>query len=42
MSGLVLAGSGFVGGLIGHLNQLNGAAWLTWAALCLALVQPSA
>jgi len=42
MTGLVLAGSGFVGGLIGHINQLNGAAWLTWAALCLALVQPSA
>jgi hypothetical protein len=28
---LVLAGSGFYGGLIGHLNQMNGAAWLPWA-----------
>lgn len=42
MTGLVLAGSGFAGGLIGHINQLNGAAWLPWAALCLALVQPAA
>ncbi len=31
VSGLVLAGSGFYGGLIGHLNQMNGAAWLPWA-----------
>lgn len=28
--GLVLAGSGFYGGLIGHLNQMNAAAWLPW------------
>lgn len=41
MTGLVLAGSGFVGGLIGHINQLNGAAWLTWGALCLAHAQPA-
>lgn len=27
---LVLAGSGFYGGLIGHINQMNGAAWLPW------------
>ncbi len=32
---LVLAGSGFYGGLIGHLNQMNGAAWLPWALLIL-------
>lgn len=31
MCGLVLAGSGFYGGLMGHLNQMNGAAWLPWA-----------
>ncbi|MCC6455478.1 MAG: YfhO family protein [Caldilineaceae bacterium] len=31
ITGLVLAGSGFYGGLIGHLNQMNGAAWLPWA-----------
>ena len=42
MAGLVLAGSGFVGGLIGHINQLNGAAWLTWGVFCLASVQPVA
>ena len=29
-SGLVLAGSGFYGGLLGHINQMNGAAWLPW------------
>ena len=33
VTGLVLAGSGFVGGLAGHVNQLNGAAWLPWALL---------
>lgn len=27
---LVLAGSGFYGGLIGHINQMNSAAWLPW------------
>jgi len=32
-TGLVLAGSGFYGGLIGHLNQMNGAAWLPWLLL---------
>ncbi len=42
MTGLVLAGSGFVGGLIGHINQLNGAAWLPWGALCLTFAQPAA
>ena len=36
-TGLILAGSGFVGGLLGHINQLNAAAWLPWAALCLVL-----
>jgi hypothetical protein len=35
ISGLVLAGSGFYGGLLGHLNQMNGAAWLPWGALIL-------
>ncbi len=29
-TGLVLAGSGFYGGLLGHINQMNGAAWLPW------------
>lgn len=33
--GLILAGSGFYGGLLGHINQMNGAAWLPWAALTL-------
>ncbi|MEZ4869584.1 MAG: YfhO family protein [Caldilineaceae bacterium] len=31
--GLVLAGSGFYGGLVGHINQMNAAAWLPWALL---------
>ena len=31
---LVLAGSGLIGGLIGHINQLNVAAWLPWAVMC--------
>lgn len=39
LTGVVLAGSGFVGGLIGHINQLNVIAWLPWAALCLAGVR---
>ncbi|HQY94076.1 hypothetical protein, partial [Caldilinea sp.] len=39
LTGIVLAGSGFVGGLLGHINQLNGAAWLPWATLCLATVR---
>ncbi len=30
---IVLAGSGFYGGLIGHINQMNGAAWLPWTLL---------
>ncbi|MBI3957680.1 MAG: hypothetical protein HY328_02635, partial [Chloroflexi bacterium] len=30
VTGLVLAGSGFYGGLLGHINQMNGAAWLPW------------
>ncbi len=33
MTALVLAGSGFYGGLFGHINQMNGAAWLPWALL---------
>src|SRR5690606_25821416 len=35
IAALVLAGSGFYGGLIGHLNQMNGAAWLPWAVAVL-------
>jgi len=35
VTALVLSGSGLIGGLIGHLNQLNVAAWLPWAVLCL-------
>lgn len=34
-TGVVLAGSGFYGGLIGHINQMNGAAWLPWSVLVL-------
>lgn len=30
VTGLMLAGSGFYGGMLGHLNQMNGAAWLPW------------
>jgi hypothetical protein len=36
-SALVLAGSGFYGGLIGHINQMNGAAWLPWSILVLEI-----
>ncbi len=32
VTGLVLAGSGFYGGMIGHINQMNAAAWLPWLA----------
>jgi hypothetical protein len=35
LTGVILAGSGFYGGLIGHLNQMNAAAWLPWALLLL-------
>ena len=38
--GLVLAGSGHYGGLLGHINQMNGAAWLPW--LLWALEKPGA
>jgi hypothetical protein len=41
VTALVLAGSGLIGGLIGHLNQLNVAAWLPWAVLCLPAFTPS-
>ena len=37
-TGLVLAGSGYYGGLLGHINQMNGAAWLPW--LLWALEKP--
>lgn len=33
--GFVLAGCGFYGGLLGHINQMNAAAWLPWAFLIL-------
>lgn len=33
-AGLALAGAGLIGGLMGHLNQLNVAAWGLWAVLC--------
>lgn len=35
----VLAGSGFYGGMIGHINQMNGAAWLPWTLWVLLRVQ---
>ncbi|MCB0047199.1 MAG: YfhO family protein [Caldilineaceae bacterium] len=38
-TGVILAGSGFVGGLVGHINQLNGVAWLPWLILVLENVQ---
>lgn len=31
VTALVLAGSGFYGGLLGHINQMNAFAWLPWA-----------
>ncbi len=34
--GLVLAGCGFYGGLLGHINQMNAAAWLPWTLLVFA------
>ncbi len=37
VTSLVLAGSGFYGGLLGHINQMNGAAWLPWAAWTLEM-----
>lgn len=39
LTGVILAGSGFVGGLLGHINQLNAVTWLPWAAFCLAAVR---
>ncbi|MBX3010619.1 MAG: YfhO family protein [Caldilineaceae bacterium] len=33
---LVLAGCGFYGGLLGHINQMNAAAWLPWSLLVFA------
>lgn len=38
VAGLIVGGSGFYGGLIGHINQMNGAAWLPWALWVLATV----
>ncbi len=35
VTAVVLSGSGSVGGLLGHLNQLNVAAWGPWAVLCI-------
>ena len=40
--GIVLAGSGFYGGLVGHINQMNAAAWLPWAFLILDFRLPMA
>ncbi|MBK8048863.1 MAG: YfhO family protein [Anaerolineales bacterium] len=40
VTALLLAGSGVVGGLIGHINQLNAAAWLPWAILCIEAPRP--
>jgi hypothetical protein len=36
-AGGVLAGSGFFGGLIGHINQMNASAWLPWAMALLPM-----
>lgn len=33
-AGVALSGAGLVGGLMGHLNQLNVAAWAPWAVIC--------
>mgnify|MGYP000897104354 CR=1 FL=1 len=35
VTALLLSGAGIVGGLMGHLNQLNVAAWGPWAVLCI-------
>jgi hypothetical protein len=35
VTALLLSGAGVVGGLLGHLNQLNVAAWAPWAVLCI-------
>ena len=37
-TGAILAGSGFYGGLLGHINQMNAAAWLPWLLLPLFAV----
>ena len=39
---LVLAGSGFYGGLLGHINQMNSAAWLPWLLWALETTMTSA
>ncbi|MFN8446511.1 MAG: YfhO family protein [Caldilineaceae bacterium] len=36
---VVLAGSGFYGGLLGHINQMNAAAWLPWGIVVIEGVQ---
>ncbi len=36
-TGLILAGSGFFGGLLGHINQMNAAAWLPWLLWALGM-----
>jgi len=36
--GLVLAGCGFYGGMLGHINQMNAAAWLPWTVLVFEMV----
>ncbi|GIV80021.1 MAG: hypothetical protein KatS3mg050_4415 [Litorilinea sp.] len=40
VTGLTLAGSGFYGGLMGHINQMNGATWLPWTLWALAPLLP--
>jgi hypothetical protein len=37
VTALTLAGSGFYGGLLGHINQMNGAAWLPWMLVALEI-----
>jgi hypothetical protein len=34
VTAIILSGGGMIGGLLGHLNQLNVAAWAPWAILC--------
>ncbi len=38
---IVLAGSGFYGGLMGHINQMNAAAWLPWGMLVIERTKSS-
>lgn len=40
ITALVLAGSGLYGGLVGHINQMNAAAWLPWALVIITAPRP--